>query len=238
MAPKLFIAGDSTAAAKDPSQKPMAGWGEYLGRFLKPPLVIDNRAVNGRSTKSFLDEGRWAAIEQDLRAGDAVLIQFGHNDEKKEDPLRYTDPDTEYRSNLRHFIVSTRNRGATPVLLTSVSRRRFTADGLPDPLAVGPYPAAMREVAAATGTPLLDIFAASQLLYRDLGPEASTTLFLHLPANQHPNYPEGVADDTHFSEEGARQIAKLVADAIACSDSLSSFHRYCVGLDHVGDLEG
>lgn len=110
MAPKLFIAGDSTAAAKDPSQKPMAGWGEYLGRFLKPPLVIDNRAVNGRSTKSFLDEGRWAAIEQDLRAGDAVLIQFGHNDEKKEDPLRYTDPDTEYRSNLRHFIESTGER--------------------------------------------------------------------------------------------------------------------------------
>lgn len=218
----LFIAGDSTAAAKDASQKPMAGWGEYLHQYLKPSFRIDNRAINGRSTKSFLDEGRWAAIERELRDSDIVLIQFGHNDEKKEDPLRYTDPDTEYRSNLTQFIDAARRSGATPVLLTSVSRRRFAPDGLPDPLAVGPYPAAMRDVAAATGAPLLDIFAASQLLYRDLGPEASKTLFLHLPANGHPNYPDGIADDTHFSEEGARQIARLVAEAMENVDSLSS----------------
>lgn len=221
----LYIAGDSTAAAKDASQKPMAGWGEYLHHFVTPSLRIDNRAVNGRSTKSFLEEGRWAPIEGELRDGDIVMIQFGHNDEKKEDPSRYTDPDTDYRSNLMLFIASAKRRGATPVLLTSVSRRRFAADGLPDPLAVGPYPATMREVAAATGTLLLDVFAASQRLYRDLGADASKTLFMHLPPNRHPNYPEGVADDTHFSEEGARQIAKLVAEAMETVAPLSALLR-------------
>lgn len=83
----LYIAGDSTAAAKDASQKPMAGWGEYLHHFVTPSLRIDNRAVNGRSTKSFLEEGRWAAIEGKLRDGDIAMIQFGHNDEKKGRPF-------------------------------------------------------------------------------------------------------------------------------------------------------
>ncbi|ALP38419.1 esterase [Paenibacillus sp. IHB B 3084] len=212
---RLFIAGDSTAAQKGATEKPMTGWGEHLQSYFDSSIQVDNRAVNGRSTKSFIAEGRLAHIEKDFRAGDYLFIQFGHNDEKKEDPTRYTDPDGDYRQNLIQCIESARERGGIPVLLTSVSRRRFTTDGEPDPLAVGAYPAAMRRVAEETRTPLLDIFEASQQLYRAMGEEGSKQLFMHLPEKAHPNYPAGVTDNTHFSDEGARQIAKLVAEAIS-----------------------
>ncbi|MBE0337403.1 GDSL-type esterase/lipase family protein [Paenibacillus sp. 23TSA30-6] len=212
---RLFIAGDSTAAQKGATEKPMTGWGEHLQSYFDPSVQVNNRAVNGRSTKSFIAEGRLTHIEKDFRAGDYLFIQFGHNDEKKEDPTRYTDPDGDYRQNLIQCIESARERGGIPVLLTSVSRRRFTADGEPDPLAVGAYPAAMRRVAEETRTPLLDIFKASQQLYRAMGEERSKLLFMHLPGKAHPNYPAGVTDNTHFSDEGARQIAKLVAEAIS-----------------------
>lgn len=210
----VYIAGDSTAALKGPGEWPMAGWGEYLQEYLGPEVRIENRAINGRSTRSFLAEGRLADIEQDLGSGDFLLIQFGHNDQKIEDPARYTDPHTEYRHNLKTFIESARSRGGIPVLLTSVSRRRFTAEGEPDPQAVGPYPGAVREVAEETGTLLLDIFAASQQLYGSLGVEESAKLFMHLPPGSHPNYPGGITDDTHFCRAGAQRIASLVAQAL------------------------
>ncbi len=224
---KLFIAGDSTAALKGAAEKPMTGWGEYLQDYFGSAVEIDNRAVNGRSTKSFLAEGRLAHIEKDLQAGDYLFIQFGHNDGKREDPARYADHDTEYKDNLRRFVDAARRAGAAPVLLTSVSRRRFLADGTLDPDAVGPYPAALRQVAADTGTPLLDIFAASQQLFRALGDPGSRHLVMHLPAEAHPNYPEGVQDDTHFSDVGARQVARLVAQAIRQSDALAEL-RACL----------
>lgn len=220
MTQTLFIAGDSTAAIKGASEKPMTGWGELLQSYYGKSINVENRAINGRSTKSFLAEGRLTAIEQDFRAGDYLFIQFGHNDEKKEDPSRYSHPDTEYRHNLIQYIESARQRGGTPVLLTSCSRRLFTSEGKPDPLAVGPYPAVMRQVATETQTPLLDIFEASQQLYDTLGEEGSMKLFMHLPKNVHPNYPSGVEDNTHFSEEGAREIAKLVVQAIQQSTVL------------------
>ncbi|WP_438491435.1 rhamnogalacturonan acetylesterase [Paenibacillus sp. IHBB 3054] len=224
--PTLYIAGDSTAAQKGADQKPMTGWGEYLQGYFGPEITVDNRAINGRSTKSYLEQGRLADIEQDFQPGDFLLIQFGHNDEKQEDPARYTDPGKDYRLNLITFIDSARSRGGFPVLLTSVSRRRFTPQGDPDPLAVGAYPQAMREVAKLTGTPLLDIFASSQQLYRKLGIEESRHLFMHLPKSRHPNYPEGITDDTHFSNEGAKQVAELVAEAIRHSADLSTLIQH------------
>lgn len=220
----LFIAGDSTAAQKGAGEKPMAGWGEFLQPHFGPGIIVDNRAINGRSTRSFLAQGRLADIEKDFKPGDFLLIQFGHNDGKIEDPERYTDPRVEYRQNLKTFIESARSRGGTPVLLTSVSRRRFNAEGMPDPLAVGAYPEAMRQVALDTGTLLLDIFTSSQRLYQELGPEDSKQLFMHLPEKGHPNYPDGITDDTHFNQEGARRIAALVAEAIAHSEALTSLH--------------
>jgi lysophospholipase L1-like esterase len=204
----------------------MTGWGEFLQEYLGPDVRIENRAVNGRSTRSFLAEGRLTDIEQEFSAGDLLLIQFGHNDQKLEDPARYTNPHTEYRHNLRVFIDSARSCGGFPVLLTSVSRRSFTSDGEPDPQAVGLYPEAMREVAAETGTPLLDIFASSQQLYRILGAEGSQQLFMHLPPGSHPNYPDGITDNTHFSRAGAQQIAGLVARALQESAALSALHPY------------
>ncbi|QUL53111.1 rhamnogalacturonan acetylesterase [Paenibacillus tritici] len=220
--PTIYIAGDSTAAQKSGGEWPMAGWGEFLQAYVSREVRIMNRAVNGRSTRSFLAEGRLTDLERDLLPGDFLLIQFGHNDQKLEDPLRYTEPHTEYRQNLKSFIDSARSREAFPLLLTSVSRRRFTADGEPDPQAVGLYPQVMREVAVETGTPLLDIFAASQQLYRTMGAGASMELFMHLPPDNRPNYPDGIADDTHFSQAGAQKIAALVAEALVESASQSS----------------
>lgn len=214
MTPTLFIAGDSTAAIKGAGEKPMTGWGEYLQSYFGASVRIENRAINGRSTKSFISDGRLEAIRKEFKAGDYLFIQFGHNDEKKDDPLRYTDPETEYRCNLIQYIEAARQLGGTPVLLTSVSRRRFNSAGELDPFAVGAYPEVMRQVAEETHTPLLDIFTASQALYRSLGEEASKKLFMHLPEKAHPNYPNGVTDDTHFSDEGAQQIAKLVVQAL------------------------
>ncbi|WP_026342508.1 rhamnogalacturonan acetylesterase [Paenibacillus fonticola] len=225
----LFIAGDSTAALKGAAEKPMTGWGEYIQDYFQSSVRVDNRAINGRSTKSFLAEGRLAAIEQDFRAGDYLFIQFGHNDEKTEDPSRYTDPNGAYRLNLKRFIDSARERGGTPVLLTSVSRRRYLEDGELDPFAVGEYPSAMREVASETGTPLLDIFTASQQLYKAFGVEGSKRLLMHLPEQAHPNYPAGIADDTHFSDAGAQQIARLVAEAIQQSTELSALKQHLKG---------
>ncbi|OKP75544.1 hypothetical protein A3842_19840 [Paenibacillus sp. P3E] len=224
--PTLYIAGDSTAAQKGGGEKPMTGWGEFFQEHFGPEITVDNRAVNGRSTRSYLAEGRLEDIAKDFRSGDYLLIQFGHNDQKVEDPARYTDPATEYRRNLLTFIDFARNYGGYPVLLTSVSRRRFTSGGEPDPLAIGPYPEAVREVAAQTGTPLLDIFASSQQLYRALGEEGSRQLFMHLPANDHPNYPVGITDDTHFSKEGAARVADLVAGAIRQSAELTALSVY------------
>ncbi|KWX70690.1 rhamnogalacturonan acetylesterase [Paenibacillus jilunlii] len=224
--PTLYIAGDSTAAQKGGGEKPMTGWGEFLQEHFSPDIAVDNRAVNGRSTRSFLAEGRLEDIGKDFRSGDYLLIQFGHNDQKVEDPARYTDPSTEYRRNLLTFIEFARSRGGYPVLLTSVSRRRFTAGSEPDPLAVGLYPEAVREVAAQTGTPLLDIFASSQQLYRVLGVDGSRQLFMHRPASVHPNYPQGITDDTHFCKEGAARIAGLTAEAISQSAELAALHAY------------
>lgn len=229
MTQTIFIAGDSTAALKGASDKPMTGWGEYLQAYFSPMIHVDNRAINGRSTKSFLHERRLSHIENDFKAGDYLFIQFGHNDSKEEDPNRYTDPDHEYRINLLQFIHTARKLGGTPVLLTSVSRLRFTEDGTPDPLAVGRYPEAMREVAQASGTPLLDIFASSQRLFHSLGEEACKPLFMHLPKLAHPNYPDGIADNTHFSESGAQQIAELVVDAILQSYDLGALRQHWAG---------
>lgn len=225
----VFIAGDSTAALKGTTEKPMTGWGEYLQDHFVDSVRIDNRAVNGRSTKSFLDEGRLEAIERDFQPGDILLIQFGHNDGKQEDPARYADAKKAYPDNLLHFIATARRLGGTPVLLTSVSRRMFTREGTPDPLAVGAYPEVMKQIAADSDTPLLDIFTASQRLYGALGEEGSRHLFMHLPPGAHANYPDGIQDNTHFSDTGARHIARLVAQAIRRAEGLDMLKQHLLG---------
>lgn len=210
----IYLAGDSTLAQKTFDRRPETGWGEYLQIQFDPAKVrIENHAQNGRSTKSFIDEGRWQAILNQLRKGDYVFIEFGHNDEKKEDPKRYAEAHTDYRNNLIRFVDEVRSRAAFPVLLTPVVRRRFNdAGAFTD--THGDYPDVVREVAAKYKVPLIDMHRQSEALVRKLGVEDSKKLFLILRKGEHPNYPEGNEDNTHFSPFGAEQMARAAAAGI------------------------
>src|SRR5262245_12009882 len=210
----VYLAGDSTAAQKTSDKRPETGWGEDLqSQFDSTKIKIDNRAQNGRSTKSFIDEGLWQAIVGRLKKGDYVFIEFGHNDEKTEDPKRYAAARTDYRNNLIRFVTEVRGKNAFPVLLTPVVRRRFNEKGeLVD--THGEYPAVVREVAAELKVPLIDMQRKSEATLRNLGVEDSKKLFLMLRAGENPNYPNGIEDNTHFSPFGAEQMARLGVDGI------------------------
>ena len=211
----IFLVGDSTMAQKLASKRPETGWGEALQQYFDVDRArVVNLARNGRSTHSFVNEGRWDAMLQELEAGDYVLIQFGHNDQKADNPGVYADVDVAYPAYLRRFVAEVRAKGAHPVLLTPVARRRFAPDGSV-PNTHGAYPDAVRAVAAAESVPLIDMTRESGELLRDQGEEDSRRLFLHLDAAaSHPNYPDGVRDDTHFSPCGAGTIALGVARGI------------------------
>jgi beta-xylosidase/lysophospholipase L1-like esterase len=211
--PTLFLVGDSTMADKPDLELPERGWGQALRALALPSLRIDNRAVNGRSTKSFVDEGRWQAVLDALHADDWVIIQFGHNDEKSEDPTRFTDPAGQYQVNLTRFVRETRAHGAHAVLATSVARRKWSEAGaLVD--THGAYPQAVRHVAEVEGVPVLEMEDATRRLLQAAGPEASKKLFQHFAPGEHPKLPEGKHDDTHFSELGAARVAEAAVREI------------------------
>ncbi|GAA3782756.1 rhamnogalacturonan acetylesterase [Streptomyces phyllanthi] len=197
----LYIAGDSTAAQKYADAAPETGWGMALPFFLSNAVSVSNHAVNGRSSKSFVDEGRLDAILEAIRPGDLLLIQFGHNDSKATDPARYTEPWTTYQDYLRQYIDGARARGARPVLATSVERRRFDAEGNAQ-RSLGEYPAAMRALSEKEGVALLDIEALSFALWQRLGVEETKKYF---------NWTETEQDNTHFNPPGAIAVARLVA---------------------------
>lgn len=205
----IFIAGDSTAATKQPDRKPETGWGEKIAAYCSDRVEVCNLAVNGRSSKSFIDEGRLQNILNMAAEGDCLLIQFGHNDEKESFKL-HTDPYTTYQSTLSVYIEKARNQGMFPVLLTPVHRRHFLLQGELQNTH-GAYPAAMRELAKRLCVPLIDVAAISKAYFETLGPEKSKELFLWAEPGESPNYPEGVQDDTHFNENGACQIAGIIA---------------------------
>ncbi|MGW1817651.1 rhamnogalacturonan acetylesterase [Streptomyces sp. NPDC002125] len=209
----LHIAGDSTAAQKYAAAAPETGWGMALPFFLGRSLTVANHAMNGRSSKSFIDEGRLTILLEGVRPGDLVLIQFGHNDEKTEDPARGTDPYTTYQEYLRQYIVGARERGAEPVLITPVERRRFAEDGTAKPTH-GEYPAAMRALAAEEGVALLDLQALSLARWQELGPDGTLAYFNWLEPGESPNYPDGKQDNTHFRPEGAIEVARTTARAL------------------------
>jgi len=209
---KIWLIGDSTMANKEVKAFPETGWGMPFANFFDSSVLIDNRAKNGRSTKSFMAEGLWKAVLDNLQPGDYVFIQFGHNDEGKDKVGRYTTPD-EYRANLLRYVMEARGKGAFPVLLTPVARRNFDADG--QPMESHPvYADAVREVAAINHVALIDLDERSKTLLHAFGPDDSRTLFNYLQPGEHPNYPEGHRDDTHFNELGARKIAEIVLAAI------------------------
>ncbi|WP_405909307.1 rhamnogalacturonan acetylesterase [Streptomyces sp. NBC_00828] len=197
----LYIAGDSTAAQKCADAAPETGWGTALPFFLREDLAVANHAVNGRSSKSFVDEGRLDVVLGAIRPGDLLLVQFGHNDEKSADPVRYTEPWTTYQDYLRLYVDGARARGARPVLATSVERRKFDADGNAVPTH-GDYPASVRALAADEGVALLDIQAQSLALWQRLGVEETKKYF---------NWTATEQDNTHFNPPGAIAVARMVA---------------------------
>jgi lysophospholipase L1-like esterase len=209
----VYLAGDSTMAHKQPDKRPETGWGEELPPFFDESKVkVDNRAMNGRSTKSFIAEGRWQKLVADLKPGDYVFIQFGHNDESKDKAERYTPPE-DYRKNLVRFVADVREKKAIPVLLTPVMRRRFDAQGnFVD--THGVYPEIVRQVAAEEHVALIDMHRLSEAVLKRYGAEESRKLFLQLKPGENANYPKGIEDNTHFSPAGAKVMASLAVEAI------------------------
>ena len=212
-APALHLVGDSTMADKTDLDYPERGWGQALRAWMRPSWRLINHAVNGRSTKSFRALGHWSRMLAQLHAGDWVLIQFGHNDEKKADPARYADPATDYPENLRAFVREVRAKGAHPLLATPVVRREWNDEGqLVN--THGAYPAAVRAVAAEDHVPLLDLEALTRELVTKLGPEKSKSLYQVFAPGEHPLLPEGKTDNTHFRAAGAREVAALAVSEI------------------------
>lgn len=205
--PRVFLVGDSTMANK-PLDLPERGWGMALPQFFADPAIVHNHAVNGRSTKSFIAEGRWQQVVDELAAGDYVIIQFGHNDEKIEKPDVGTDAASTFRDNLRRFVRETRAKQATPILATPVCRRKFDAAGkLVD--THGAYPAAVRAVATEERVPLLELQQATAQWLERTGDEPSKQFFMWIEPGQFAKLPAGSKDDTHFVEAGARHVAEL-----------------------------
>ena len=195
---KFFLIGDSTVDHET------SGWGGKIHHFIKGEVI--NKAKSGRSTKSYIDEGHWQEVLDEISPDNYILIQFGHNDQKLEDPSRGTHPYGDYQKNLKMFIETAHKKGAKPILLTPVQRRTFNAQGEVEN-SLGDYPQAMKELAFELNTPLIDLWAKTKAYYESLGTEQSKSLFSWYDIENQTCVP----DDTHFNSNGAELIAKLVA---------------------------
>lgn len=208
----IFIAGDSTAQTyREEKDGLIKGWGQMLPLFLDNKIALSNHAMGGRSTKSFIAEGRWDSLISQVRAGDFVLIQFGHNDAstKPERHASYED----YRKNLVKFITDVRAKKATPILLTSVVMRTFVKGNLVDDRLKG-YPVIVRQLAREMNVPLVDINLKTRDFITLLGDSASIPYYRHVKPGEDPKKPEGLVDDTHTMEKGATNVAKFVAEGL------------------------
>lgn len=210
--PALHLAGDSTMADKADPTYPERGWGQLFRPLLREPARLVNHAANGRSSKSFRAEGRWEHLLGQVAAGDFVLIQFGHNDQGASTAWRRNSVD-EHKANLRRYIGEVRALGATPMLATSVARRKFDAAGaVVETLAE--YTAATRAVAAELNVPLIDMDRLTRDWLRGLGPDASKAMYMWIAPGRHAALAQGLKDDTHYVEPGAAAVARLAADAL------------------------
>jgi len=255
----VYMIGDSTMANKSlDAGNQERGWGHVLGGYFTEDVRVENHAVNGRSSKSFIDEGRWDAVVNKIRPGDYVFIQFGHNDEKA-DPKRHTDPGTTFDENLRKFVRETRAKGGIPVLFNSIVRRNFGAN--PQAVAAddvrseqsddivegdtlvdthGKYLDSPRNVAREMGVTFIDLNKATKKLVESMGVEGSKELFMWIPKGVSPACPKGRQDNTHLNVYGARKVAKLAAQAIEKQiPELGKYVRYydfVVAKDGSGDF--
>src|SRR5688572_24789710 len=208
----LWLCGDSTMSVKETRAFPETGWGMPFVTFFDSTVTVRNLAKNGRSTRTFIAEKLWQTVVENAREGDYVFIQFGHNDESKEKAERYTTPE-QYKINLTRFINETKAKIAIPVLLTPVSRRRFDSSGKALETHTV-YSGIVRELASDLQVAFIDHDKISRQLLQEFGSENSKLLFLQLKPGEHPNYPEGKNDNTHFNELGARLMAQLVLKEI------------------------
>ena len=212
--PVIYLIGDSTCADKPLDDNPERGWGQLFPNFFQQGITIENHAKNGRSTKSFRNEGLWNKVFEKLKPGDYVFIQFGHNDSKINDTTRYAEPHTAYKQNLIRYVEESRSKGAIPVLLTPVNRRKFDEQGkFVDQH--GDYPVVVREVAKELNVALIDVHKKSLDYFSKLGEEATKNLFImSVPKNVFKSLPNGRDDNTHFTRTGAIEVAKMVVEGI------------------------
>lgn len=208
---KIYLIGDSTMSIKERKAYPESGWGMPFAYFFDSTVVVDNRAQNGRSTKTFIEENRWKPVVDSLQEGDYVFIQFGHNDEVKTKKSFTTE--SEFKTNLMKYVMESKQKKAIPILLTPVARRTFDNQGQLTESHKG-YSEIVRQVALENNVQLIDLDKDSQALLKTLGPEDSKFLYNHLAIGEHPNYPQGKQDNTHFNELGARKMAEIVLENI------------------------
>lgn len=236
----VFMIGDSTMANKPlDKENQERGWGQMLPMFFEGAIKVDNHAVNGRSSKSFIDEGRWEKVREKIRPGDYVIIQFGHNDEKAKSADRYTVPGGTFDANLKKFVNETREKGGTPILMNSIVRRNFPANGIAaaqtddrqktwkkglenypaegDTLVDthGDYRIAPRNVAEEMGVAFIDMNTLTHELVQRLGRENSRMLYMWMPVGVYEFAPEGRIDNTHLNVLGGIVVSRLAVNAIA-----------------------
>ncbi|MDR0415168.1 MAG: GDSL-type esterase/lipase family protein [Prevotellaceae bacterium] len=210
----IFMVGDSTMADKPlDKDKRERGWGMLLPEFLTDRVTVENYAVNGRSTKSFRNEGRWKTVMDRIKPGDYVLIQFGHNDAKQTDTTRYAEANTEFRANLVRYVEDVLAKGGKPALLTAIARRKFDSAGKPEDTH-GRYVEVTREVARQLGVPLVDLNAATTRWLDSLGEEQSRQFFMWLKPGESLADVEGKEDNTHLVEAGAREVARMTVEEL------------------------
>jgi lysophospholipase L1-like esterase len=211
---KIYWAADSTVQTNDITTYPQTGIGQAFILYTKEGNFVMNFAKNGRSTKSFMDEGRLAAIDKEIGEGDFLFIQFGHNDEKIEDPTRFTDPFSKYMENLEIFINVARKHGAYPVLITPLERRCFVDEKHLGMGAHSDYVAAMKQTAEKNNVPLVDLYSMSRNALKKAGEKESRKWYMFFEAGIYKNYPEGKQDNTHLRVDGATMYAGLVAKGL------------------------
>lgn len=237
--PVIYMIGDSTMANKNLAKgNPERGWGHMLPGFLSSDIRVDNHAQNGRSSKSFRDEGRWDKVIARVKAGDYVFIQFGHNDEKEKDSSRYTNPDGQFRENLKRYIRETREKGGIPVLFTPIPRRSFREGILQE--THGKWLEATKAVADAEQVVLIDLNKTLTDTLQAVGDEASRKWFMWVAPGTVALCPDGKQDDTHLNVAGARMVARLAIDEVKEKiPALTDYIRYydwVVAKDGSGDF--
>lgn len=205
MIKRIVTLGDSTMQFNNYLKFPQTGWPQALVRFVRTDIHIQNFAVNGRSTKSFIDQGLFSNALEYIDESDLVLIEFGHNDLKIEDPLRYTTAYGTYQDNLRFMVNEIKKKKAEVILLTSITERKFENGVLLNTL--GEYPQALKSVAAELGVVCIDLFEKTREVVAKEGDEKSKRFYMNFESGLYDNYIEGLCDNTHLRYDGAYMVA-------------------------------